>query len=116
MTPTGLAKWTGAHSVYGEMIFQMLSRGTYTFRQIAEFIGCPVEAVEGIARRRERQIERNHGAYLAALKTCRAVLASSARTGYPARPSFCVREFLRSVGLFGGSFRSARTTGAGEDG
>jgi hypothetical protein len=112
VTEAEICKWAGRHSIYGEMIFQLLSRGRYTKRQIAQYVGCPAEAVALVARARAREIEKNHRRFLEAQATCRAVLASPAITGYPARPSFCVREFLRNVKIFDRSFRrSARMAG-----
>lgn len=103
LTEMELFKWTSEHSTYGEMIFQMLSRGTYTHRQVAQYIGCPIEAVTRVAEKRERAIKKNHRDYLKVQKVYMVVLASPAITGYPARPSSCAKDFIRYVRLFDGS-------------
>lgn len=105
LTPMELSRWTSEHSTYGEMIFQMLSRGTYTHRQVAENIGCPIQAVTRVAETRAREIEVNHRNYLKMQRAYKVVLASPSITGYPARPSSCVRMFIRNVSIFSRTFR-----------
>lgn len=92
-----LSRWTGRNAIPGEMIFQLLSRGRYTPEAIAAYVECPVEAVAIVADRRAREIERNHLAYRAARETMERVRAAGTISRYPVRPSWCVREFLRSV-------------------
>lgn len=64
LTAIELSHWTSEHSVYGEMIFQMLSRGTYSCRRIARYVGCPVEAVKLVAAKRFKAIAMNHRLFL----------------------------------------------------
>ena len=110
LTEMELYKWTSEHSTYGEMIFQMLSRGTYTHRQVAQYIGCPIDAVTRVAEKRGRAIKKNHRDYLKVQKAYEVVLASPSITGYPARPSSCARAFLRNVRLFGPVFGRGHCT------